>query len=101
MSATKKRLEGFNALSGLEPEGEQQPARVEPTTTGRTKEVRLSVALAPGPYHQLVTYTNTLAMALGLPRIAHVKIIRALLEELQNDTELQEKVKQRVIDSHM
>lgn len=75
------------------------PAKTKTTPT-RTEDIRLSVAISPKVYHKLVTYTNVLAMQLGLPRIPHVHVIRALLEELDTDKSLQERVGKRVTDSH-
>ena len=69
-------------------------------STPLTKLVRLSVDIEPVPYRGLMTFCQDIAMEIGRVRIQHVWVMRALVDELLENKELQKKVTERVEDKH-
>lgn len=67
-------------------------------TAPRSKPVRLSVDLAPTAYRRLTEFCHSSADALGMARVTSVDVIRALLAELNQDTQLAERVRTRIAD---
>jgi hypothetical protein len=62
----------------------------------KEKPVRLSVDIPTTAYHNLVAWCQSIALAVGVTRVNHVWIIRALIMELFEDEELQQRVVNRV-----
>lgn len=77
---------------GLESEA-SEPKRRPPISI---KPVRLSADISPQAYHSLDGYSKKVALRMGRHKIAHVEVIRALLEELEVSSELQERVEDRL-----
>lgn len=76
------------------PEPEEAPQA--PPRTPRAKNVRVSADLPPKVYQQLTEFCRQAASDLSVPRVAHVKVLRALLQELGDDEDLRKRVCNRI-----
>lgn len=54
----------------------------------RAKPVRVTTDLAPQSYRQLVAYCTELAETFGRAKVPHAEVIRALIAELEADSNL-------------
>lgn len=78
------------------------PNSDRPTATGRTaaaprvKPVRVTTDLSPQAHRALTAFTAELAQELGVARVAHSEVIRALLAELETSPELRAAVTSRL-----
>lgn len=74
----------------------------EPATptrpTPRTKPVRLSVDTPVQSYRFLTEWAAQVSIELGVPRVAHSEIVRALIRELSQDVELQARIRAAITD---
>lgn len=67
----------------------------------RTKPVRVSTDLSPQAYKQLARYCGELAENLGrTTSVPKVAVLRALIEELNTNTELRTQILTRVSDEY-
>lgn len=62
----------------------------------RSKPVRITADLPPQSYRNLVNYAASLANRFGRARLPHVKVIRALVLELEEDQSLQGRIAARI-----
>lgn len=60
------------------------------------KNVRLSADITPASYRDLVRISQDVAFQVGRTRVAHVAIVRALLDELIDNPSLRALVTERV-----
>lgn len=60
--------------------------------TPRAKPVRMSTDLAPQSYRALLDYCQDLAAAIGAARVPHTEVIRALVDQLETDPDLQQTI---------
>lgn len=67
----------------------------------RDKPIRLSVDLEPTPYRKLVSWCADFAFNEGRAKINHVWVMRALVEELLKDKDLQQRVIERVREKEL
>jgi len=64
----------------------------------RSKPVRITADLPPQSYRSLVDFAASLANRFGRARLPHVKVIRALVLELEEDQALQGRIASRIAD---
>lgn len=69
--------------------GAQEPSGARATVVPRAKPVRVTTDLAPRSYRALVAYCQALAETLGRAKVPHVEVMRALVDQLETDPELQ------------
>lgn len=69
--------------------GVQESASTRATVVPRAKPVRVTTDLAPRSYRALVTYCQSLAETLGRAKVPHVEVMRALVDQLETDPQLQ------------
>ena len=60
------------------------------------KCVRLSADITPASYRELTRISQDLAFQIGRTRVAHVDVLRALLEELIDNPSLRNIVRDRI-----
>lgn len=58
----------------------------------RTDPVRLSTDLSPNAYRDLIAYCADLAVQAGKARVPHTLVLRKLIDELQSDPALRERI---------
>ncbi|MBG6059795.1 hypothetical protein RCH16_003157 [Cryobacterium sp. MP_M5] len=75
---------------------ETPTARAPQRSAPRAKPVRVTTDLAPQSYRALLAYCAEMAEDLGRAKVPHVEVIRALISELNANTELQATVRQAV-----
>lgn len=66
------------------------------TDAPRARPVRITADLAPQSYRALISYCSSLAEELGEARVPHVAVLRALVAQLETDTDLQATIAERV-----
>lgn len=91
MSTAKTALAEASA-NALSRKKAAKPAAITPLS----EYVRLSVDIDPIAYRQLVSWCQDVAMAVGRVRVKHVWVIRAVLQELLENKDLQARVIERV-----
>lgn len=64
-------------------------------------KVRLSADIAPEAYRALVSWCQDVALKVGRTRVKHVWAIRALVDELQENPELQARIIERLMEEHL
>lgn len=74
-----------------------EPAIVAAATVVRTKPVRLSTDVSPNAYRDLTAYCSDLAVQAGKARVAHTLVLRKLIDALQVDDELRDKITAAVL----
>lgn len=74
-----------------------KPAAVTPLD----KKVRLSADIAPEAYRALVSWCQDVALAVGRTRVQHVWALRALVDELRENPDLQVRIIERIRDEHL
>ncbi len=88
-------LSGGTSRSGSASVGAAENSTKQGASTrsrGRTSPVRLSVDLAPVAYQWLVAWCTQAAPSLGRARVSNVDVMRALVEEMRGDVQLQQRV---------
>lgn len=70
-------------------------------TAPLSEKVRLSADIAPEAYRALVSWCADIATKIGRTRIQHVWVIRALVDEMQENPELQAKIIERLQEEHI
>ncbi|MGI0520219.1 hypothetical protein ABY45_06610 [Microbacterium maritypicum] len=63
-----------------------------PPVKVRTDPVRLSTDLSPNAYRDLIAYCADLAVQAGKARVPHTLVLRKLIDELQSDPALRERI---------
>lgn len=91
-TAADRAAQAARVLSRSEPEEKPQA----PSRAPLSKPVRVSADLPPKTYKQLQEFCQDAAVDLGVPRVAHVKVLRALLQELAEHEDLRKRVCQRI-----
>lgn len=76
--------------------GDTPPPRRQPRAAPRAKPVRVTTDLAPQSYRALLVYCSDMAEDLGLAKVPHVEVIRALVSELTANAELQATIRKAV-----
>lgn len=74
-------------------QGQRPGARA---ATPRQAPVKMTATLEPQPYRRLVSYAISLAGELGVTRVTHADLFRALVAELDDNPELQDRIKARI-----
>lgn len=74
----------------------KEPSAATTPSVVRSTPVRITADLPPQSYRSLVDYSAALANRLGRARVPHVNVIRALVVELSQDDELQQRIAKRV-----
>jgi hypothetical protein len=65
-------------------------------TAPQSKKVRLSADIDPDLYRELASWCHDVALQLGRTRVQHVWAIRALINELLEDRELEVRIIERI-----
>ena len=68
-----------------------KPAKV------RTDPVRLSTDISPNAYRDLIAYCSDLAAQVGKARVPHTVVLRKLIDALQHDPELRDRITESVL----
>lgn len=79
------------------PKAEQQTPTPPPAKV-RTEPVRLSTDVSPNAYRDLIAYCADLAAEAGRARVPHTLVLRRLIDELQSDPNLRERISASVLD---
>jgi hypothetical protein len=72
----------------------QPPAVVAPSRAARSKPVRMTLDLAPALHAEFDDWTTGTFRELGLGRINRADVLRALVRQLLDDPETQQRVKE-------
>lgn len=85
------------AVSSRRPRADA-PDTVAPAAPNvRTKPVRLSTDVSPNTYRDLTAYCSDLAVQAGKARVAHTLVLRKLIDALQVDNEVRDKITESVL----
>lgn len=71
---------------------ESTAVQSRPATPPRTKPVRVTADLAPQSYRGLVAFCTDLAGQLGRAKVPLVEVIRALVDQLDDDPQLRSQI---------
>ena len=69
-----------------------EDAVATPVPAVRTTPVRLSTDTSPSAYRDLTSFCGDLAAQAGKARVPHTLVLRKLIDALQNDMELRDKI---------
>lgn len=78
---------------------EAKKAERPATPVTRTKPVRVSLHMDPQQHRFLMDFAQEVGEQAERPRVPHVKILRALVDELERDPDLRLRISDAVIDS--
>lgn len=85
------------AVSSPRPRSGAAEPRQTASTNVRTKPVRLSTDVSPNAYRDLTAYCADLAVQAGKARVPHTLVLRKLIDTLQADDELRDRITAAVL----
>lgn len=91
---TKKKSNLAERAAAVQTAKAAQPTTATrvPASPVRTDRVRLSLALDPQAYDELLALARAYAVDLGIARLPHVEILRVIVDELLADPSLRDRV---------